>query len=129
MSTDIDELLVAEASVPKESEPPKSDSKEPPIWVVRKYVPIAFLHAVLNRLADKGYQVRDIIKTAVTPEYLSFLAQHSPKELRILREGDECYHVIAFDGGRIMKKQAEDMQAQMAAIMGTMPTPGGVTSR
>lgn len=83
----------------------------PPIWVVKKFVPINQLQSCLNQVADQGYQVKDILQVK------------APHNHRYLAEGTDCAHVIAFDGTRIMEKQTKDMQAQMTALMGTIPTP------
>ncbi len=123
MSNDVTDLYddeKKEEDKPAAASPPTtSAAAEPPIWVVKRYFPAEKLQYVLNRLASEGYQVRDILTAS------------APEGHRYLQEGTQCFHVIAFDAMRIMKKQGEDMHAQLAALMGnvTQPIPMGPPQR
>lgn len=77
------------------------------VWRVEPMVRGNDLEAELNTLAAEGYQVHGI------------------------HNNDHYFMVVAFDPMQIMKKQGEDMQAQLAALMGsvTQPVPMGPPQR
>jgi hypothetical protein len=80
-------------------------NEEKKIWRVEPMVGVHELEDELNRFANDGYQIHSI------------------------QANDKFFAIVAFDPTQIMKKQAEDMQTQMAALMGniSMPqTPGGI---
>lgn len=112
---------MSEEKLDREGNPlkPRDPNAEPPIWKVCKHVPLTQLQSCLNKLADAGYQVKDLLRTT------------APYDHKYLQEGAECFHVVAFDGARIMKKQQEDMQRHLAAMseaLGAAPSfsPQGV---
>jgi len=70
------------------------------VWSVEPMVKATELDEELNLFAEDGYQIHSIHKNG------------------------DFFMVVAFDPMQIMRKQGEDMQAQMAALMNNM-APGG----
>jgi hypothetical protein len=74
------------------------------VWRVEPVIRGNELEDELNSLAADGYQVHSV------------------------HPNEEYFLVVAFDPMQIMKKQGEDMQAQIAALMGT-PVATGMPPR
>lgn len=80
-------------------------SDERKVWVVLQDVTVHDLEAALNELAASGYQVHSV--------HLACRYDYEPKR----------YNVLAFEPTLIMKKQGEDMMAQMSALMAKPGVP------
>jgi multidrug efflux pump subunit AcrB len=75
-------------------------SEEKKIWRVQPMVRAVELEDELNSFAAEGYQIHSV------------------------QFNDAFFVVVAFDPTQIMKKQSEDMQAQMNALMANLPAAG-----